>query len=173
MNSKTAVTILVIFLTFIIGFVCGFKAGNVYKSFSDGYCRITNRIYGFPQQISQMPKDIFNKISEFVSSDDKIFLQWKDELLRKHINIVYALGNEFFDDIKDVVIDEAVNCDNPKILEYIVKNKVVSLSDEEAKNLLGEEDYFEPGKEEFSVLDFYGYYLQKLRERFDGFLRGF
>ena len=131
MNSKTITTIFIVILMFVIGFILGFKTGTVYKNISDKYNFIVSAIYNIPNTIINIPKFATDKVMDTLSFDQYRFNNWIKNILKKHINILYAINNKNFNDIKDTLIYEAIKINDPEILNFIIKNKTVTFTTNE------------------------------------------
>lgn len=136
MNSKTLTTIFIVILMFVIGFILGFKAGTVYKNISDKYNFIVSSIYNIPNTIINIPKYAYDKVMDSLSFDQYRFNNWIKDVLKKHINILYSINNKNFNDIKDTLIYEAIKINDPEILNFIIKNKTVTFTNNELEKLM-------------------------------------
>ena len=136
MNSKTITTIFIIILMFVIGFILGFKAGTVYKNISDKYNFIVSAIYNIPNTIINIPKCAADKVMDTLSFDQYRFNNWVKNVLKRYINVLYAIDNKNFNDIKDTLIYEAIKINDPEILNFIIKNKIVNFTNDELEKLM-------------------------------------
>ncbi len=136
MNLKNGFAVLIVIMIFIAGFVLGFKAGNTYKNISEKYDFIVSSIYNLPNTIINIPKFAAGKVMDTLSFEEYRFDNWTKEILKKHINVLYAVNNKNFNEIKDTLIYESIKTGKPDILNFIIKNKIVIFTNDELEKLM-------------------------------------